>query len=88
MAADLTHLPGRIPDGHGHPGEDDRRHAADVADQRLQLAARVLADCLARGDEGAAKRHVQALRLDADPIDPWQLALVATARAMRHAQGG
>ena len=47
--ADLTHAAHRVPVG--HPGEADRRHAADVAERRVQVAARVYVDALTRGDE-------------------------------------
>ena len=88
MSADLTHLGHRVPDRHGYPGEDERRHAAEVAEQRLHAAAQVLVRCLTSGDEGAARRHLQALRLDpASGVDPWALALAATVRAVRMGGG-
>lgn len=59
-AADLTHAAGRIPDGQGHSAEGERRHHVDVAEQRVQLAARVLLDALASDDLGA-RRHCMRL---------------------------
>ena len=81
--ADLTHMPHRIPDGQGHPAEADRRRKADVAEQRVQLAARRYVDHLVGGDEGAARRHLIALGHDAAAaVNPWRFAEVAVARAL------
>jgi hypothetical protein len=81
VTADLTHLAGRVPDGQGHPGEADRRHAADVAGQDHQLAAQVYVTLLAGGDEGGAIRHLARLKRDPD-IDPWRLCAAVAARAL------
>ena len=83
---DLTHLAHRVPDGQGHPAEAARRHAAEVAEQRHELAALVYVDALAAGDEGAAARHLATLRHDAE-IDPWRLLAIVTARALRMGAG-
>lgn len=58
--SDLTHLAGRIPDGHGDPGEDDRRHQVAVAGPRMQIAARMVVDSFASDDQGAAVRTYNA----------------------------
>jgi len=81
--ADLTHVTGRVPDGQGHPAEADRRHAAEVADQHHELAARVYVDSLISGDEGAAARHLNGLQHDPGAaLDPWRLIAAVATQAL------
>lgn len=88
MAADLTHMGGRVPDGQGHPAEGDRRQAAAEAEHRVQVAALVFVDALAAGDEGGALRHLNALEHDpAAGVNPWRLVEAAAKRAPRAGSG-
>lgn len=81
---DSTHLASRIPDGLGHPAEADRRHAANVAAQHLQLTAMVYVRALAAGNEGAAAQHLNSLEHDPESgIDPWRLVEAVAAQALR-----
>lgn len=73
--ADLTHLAGRAA---GEPATDP------VHEGHHRAAAHVLVEALAAGDEGAAARHLAALRHDpASRIDPWVLAGHAARLALR-----